>query len=148
MEIELDGQKLKVYENGTIERWFRNLYWKSVKGTNNKGHLQIGINGKQYFIHRIVAMTYLNFDIHSDLLIDHINRIKNDNRVENLRVVNYQQNNFNLDCKGYYIVNVRGHTYYKALIGINNTQKHKYFKTEEEAKNWYLEQKAILHLMP
>jgi len=143
MEIEFEGAKLRVHENGTIERWYYNKTWKLVKGSNCHGHLQIKINGKKYFIHRIIAMVFLGLIINDTTeQIDHINRIRDDNRVENLRIVNNQENQFNTKHKGLY---KKENGTYKAYIGINGKQFSKTFKTEAEAINWRNEQKIIYH---
>ena len=61
-----------------------------------------GISGRKFMEHRMVYL-YHNPDMDQSLSIDHINGIKHDNRIENLRLVTYQENNFNnLAAKGYY----------------------------------------------
>ena len=63
-----------------------------------KGYLIVNLtkNGKQksFYVHRLVAEAFIP---NPDNLpcIDHINTIKNDNRVENLRWVTYKENNNN-----------------------------------------------------
>lgn len=61
-----------------------------------RGYLQVNIKDHHYYIHRLVAETWIG---NPDNLpaIDHINRIKTDNRVENLRFVTYGQNMQNTD---------------------------------------------------
>jgi len=48
----------------------------------------------QYSAHRIVYLLH-NPDMNQSLLIDHINGITTDNRIENLRLVTNQHNHFN-----------------------------------------------------
>lgn len=55
-----------------------------------KGYRQIAYKGKRYMAHRMVWM-YFNGEWPTDQ-IDHINQVKDDNRIENLRQVNNQQN--------------------------------------------------------
>lgn len=43
-------------------------------------------------IHQLVAESFLNYDKASGLIIDHINNVSTDNRVENLQVVTYRHN--------------------------------------------------------
>jgi len=145
MEIEFEGAKLRVYENGTIERWFKKGW--VVSGTQTvKGYLIISINQRLYFNHRIIGMVFYGLDINdTKQQIDHINGIRTDNQIDNLRIVNNQQNQFNrTKSKGYTIT--RNGTY-QAEIRVNNKQIRKFFKTEEEAHTWYLEQKAIHHII-
>lgn len=47
-----------------------------------------------YMVHRLVYLLH-NPDMDQSLSIDHINGIKSDNRIENLRAVTHQQNHFN-----------------------------------------------------
>jgi hypothetical protein len=56
------------------------------------GYYRIRINGKQYQAHRI-AWLYINGNFPDK--IDHINHIKNDNRISNLRNASYVDNNRN-----------------------------------------------------
>lgn len=58
-----------------------------------------GMNASQcYGAHRIVWMSVYG-DIPDDMVIDHINRSKNDNRIKNLRCVTRQQNARNKGVK-------------------------------------------------
>lgn len=68
---------------------------------NHKGYLTIKFNtkGKEYkfSVHRLVAMVFIPNDNEDYTQIDHINRVKTDNRVENLRWVNNSMNSLNRD---------------------------------------------------
>jgi hypothetical protein len=58
----------------------------SIAGCKNGcGYFQTGINGKLYLNHRIIWIYVYGYN--PELDIDHINRIKTDNRIENLREV-------------------------------------------------------------
>jgi len=51
---------------------------------DSDGYLRIFFKGKQYRIHRLVAETFID-NPQKLPTVDHINRIRTDNRVENLR---------------------------------------------------------------
>src|SRR6056297_540747 len=67
-----------------------------VAGSLNKsiGYWKVGINSKQYQLSRLI-WTYHNGDIPDGMLVDHISRDTHDNRIENLRLASYTQNEWN-----------------------------------------------------
>ena len=55
-----------------------------LKQDNNKGYKLVKFNGKNKRVHRLIAEAFIpNPD--NKPCIDHINNIRNDNRIENLR---------------------------------------------------------------
>ena len=70
-----------------------NLLGKRLGYTSGHGHLQGGFKNRYHLLHRLVWI-YHNGAIESEV-IDHINRVKTDNRIENLRAATHQQNSFN-----------------------------------------------------
>ena len=70
---------------------------KELKDINhNAGYINVKLNGKIYFKHRVIALQFIhNPDPALNDVVDHINRIRNDNHIENLRWVSYSENNFN-----------------------------------------------------
>jgi hypothetical protein len=97
--------------DGTFSRTDR----KNSKGSLDKdGYLIIKIKGKQYKAHRLVYAYH--FNKFPDKEIDHLNRCRTDNRIENLRDVGRLENNRNIVKKpnsntgvvGIYIDNTKG----------------------------------------
>lgn len=109
-------------------------------------HLSVWFNGKRHSIngHQFAWFyTYKNIPN----CIDHINRIKNDNRLINLRSVTKSQNAMNMK-------NVKGYTFcnrskkYIAIIMVNYKKKQLgVFNTPEEARSCYLENKEKYHII-
>lgn len=62
--------------------------------TNKQGYKVLQYKGKQYKVHRLVAETFLD-RVEGKDFVDHINRDKTDNRLENLRWVSCTENNLN-----------------------------------------------------
>ena len=97
--------------------------------TNNvNGYIQIGVKGKLYLAHRL-AWLYMTGEWPKDQ-IDHINRVRNDNRWENIRDVSRAGNRRNqkLDkrntsgtCGVYWHKTERK---WHAIIGVNGEPKH------------------------
>lgn len=56
---------------------------------NSSGYYQTKINGKMYLNHRII---WIKFNGENASVIDHINGIRTDNRIENLRLASVKQN--------------------------------------------------------
>lgn len=119
-----------------------NLYWKisksrrvkvgdKVGSLNNKGYLQVQIDGKKFSVHRLVWILH-HGDIPDDMTIDHINMDTLDNSIENLRLLSLQDN-----CKARFVKkrinNKSGYTgviwleskkRWKAYINVDGKSKH------------------------
>ena len=106
------------------------------------GYLRISVNNKTYKAHRL-AWLYVHgeFPVND---IDHINCIRDDNRIANLRNATRQQNNLNV-CKlknntsGYKGVSFsKANNKWRAQAQLNGETKHLgYFKTPKLASETY-----------
>jgi len=153
MDCELNGLKIK-YEEGKVWMW-RELktkppYWREAKGCVNKsnGYRELRINYKLYKYHRVVYFIHnQEWDIHNsstDNMIDHIDRDRLNNNIENLRVVTHSQNMCNTDAKGYTFHKATGK--YMAEICVDGKKKNLgYFVTENDAHQAYLLAKEKYH---
>ena len=126
-----------------------NRYGKISKSMNCNTHyiqLNIHINKKSFIVlgHQF-AWYWVNKECVEE--IDHINGIRNDNRIFNLRSVTRQQNQFNRKkAKGYCWNKVTK----KWQVQIKLNQKSIYLglhNTEEEARNAYLQAKEKYHVI-
>ena len=61
---------------------------------NSNGYLLIVVCRKHYAAHRLAWM-HFHGEIPDGMQIDHINGVRDDNRIDNLRVVTPSQNNLN-----------------------------------------------------
>ena len=111
----------------------------------NKGYMQTSVNRNIYSNHRLIYI-YHNGDIPINLYIDHIDRNKLNNSIENLRIVTSQENQFNRDPKGYHL-NKKTNKYV-AQIQTNRRLKHiGCFDTPEEAREAYRDAKKKIHII-
>lgn len=135
------------------------LFWQQSRGNkksgeeagaaNSRGYVCIMIKRKSYHAHRLAW--FLHYQEMPSQDIDHINGIKNDNRICNLRLVTARQNQYNqrkprIDNKSGYL----GVAIYKdkwmASIKINSKTKHLgYFSTPQEASVAYINAKRKNH---
>lgn len=117
--------------------------------SSDRGYLRTKVNNKNYLMHRLAWLYMYGEDPN---IIDHINGIKTDNRISNLRNANSQINNQNLknakshNISGYLGVNVRKNGKFGARI---QTQKGEIwlgtFDCPKKAHEVYLKAKAEFH---
>lgn len=80
-------RKVSIAPNGKAGR---------VAGCNHgNGYTKISVCGKQVYAHRL-AWIYVNGEIPAGARIDHINGVRSDNRIANLRLCDDSQNSQNI----------------------------------------------------
>ena len=144
---------MKINWNEIFEYRDGNLFWKIkifrskrnigdiAGGLRNNNYRQVQYGNKQYMEHRIIWEVYYG-PIPEDLEIDHINRIRDDNRLENLRLVSKEQQQINRIVKdktgkrGVYFNKISG-KYYSQIKVKKVRFNLGYFNTIEEAANAY-----------
>ena len=95
--MTLQKEYLKYYEyqnNGTLKSIKSN---KIVGQPNEEGYIRLRYKGKELRAHRVIWIMF-NGDIPEGMLIDHIDGIKANNKIENLRLATRTQNNANKKC--------------------------------------------------
>ncbi len=127
------------------------VYGRVVGCVNNLGYVHYRFNGKTQKLHRLA---WLHFYGHwPQHHIDHINGIKTDNRIANLRdvprYVNVQNRSTALSTSQSKVLGVyfkKDKNRWGAHIRFNGQKKHLgYFKTIEAASDAYLTAKRELH---
>lgn len=149
--ININNETVYVNRFGELWRWKRTnkhatpKFDKCNNKPNNKGYIYPKINGKTVFQHRIIAAAFLGLDINDKKIeVDHINRVRHDNRLENLRLVNRQQNLFNTKALGYCWD--KHANKWHAKICLNGKLEYLgLYNDEEDARNAYLTAKRVYH---
>ena len=102
------------YSNGSLYRKVRtaNCVYEGDKAgfTRKDGYRQIKVNQKPYLEHQIVFIMHYGF---KPSIIDHINGIKSDNRIENLREASFYENAHNAKRKSTNTSGVKNVSYSK-----------------------------------
>ena len=132
-----------------IHKYTKKWICLSNNKPNTRGYIQIWINGRAYSLHRLIYL-YHNpewdiTDISPENEIDHDDRVKINNKIENLRIMDHSGNNRNKDkrtnCSSIYkgVHWDKQRNKWRAQISINGKTKHiGWFDDENEAGLMYL----------
>jgi hypothetical protein len=106
----------------------------------------VGLNGKKYYTHQLVAITFLNHvpDGTNKIVVDHIDENKLNNKLDNLRLITNRENVWRnrSNCTSQYKgVNWnKAMRKWRAIICFQNKSIHLgYFDFEIDASNAYQE---------
>ena len=137
---------------GVCRRRFKNGVVKVVNTLNSYGYVVVNVQGKLKMVHRVI-WEHVHGPIPYGLQIDHINGVRTDNKIANLRLVTNAENQQNkhkalsknvTGVKGVVLHNLSSK--FRSLIGFNGKQYCLgYFETIEEAAAAYQGAAAILH---
>lgn len=106
------------------------------------GYRKVIIDYASYLEHRIIWIMFFG-EIPDGYMLDHINRIKNDNRIENLRLVDKSLNQMNCNSKNVMEREwLGGSISYRGRYKINGKEFSKTFHTEQEASEWVAQKKS------
>lgn len=132
----IDGQLIRIIKSGKANIG-------DILGSFSSGYLIANFRTKMYKVHRLIWIYHYG-DIALNMMIDHIDRDRMNNRIENLRLVSSQENNFNRKCKGYSFDKATGK--YRAYIAIGSKRiNFKRVDTENEARAIYIVAKLKYH---
>ena len=129
-----------IYPDGKVQNKKTKRYLKPQINSEGYYHIQLRKDKKphSFMIHRLVGLHYIpNPD--NKRCLDHINRIKTDNRVENLRWATDSENQQNRGVQSNNKLGIKNISYNKLMKSydykknINGVNNYKCFKTLEEA---------------
>jgi hypothetical protein len=134
-----------IYPDGNVQNKKTKRY---LKGRANKyGYLQVNLHKTNKDIHRLVAEHYVS-NPDNKPQVDHINRIKQDNGVENLRWVTQNENMANTGLRKDNKTGVKNivthQSGYRYVKRKNDVIHRKAFKTLQEAIAYKEEYESVL----
>ena len=148
-------------------KWVRKIFWyddingglkrkdnptKKLAASGAKGYIKRRISYQyskhKYYEHRLVYLFH-NKDMDQTLAVDHINGVTWDNRIENLRLVTHQENNFNTyKAVGFSWRKGNSNNPWLARIEVNDRKVNLgYYDNKLDARAAYLRGKKKYHII-
>jgi len=94
-----------LYRAGVCRTWNTRYAGTAAGSLDTKGYLAIKVNGRLYRAHRLAWI--LHYGEWPSDEVDHINGIRDDNRIANLRIATHQQQAWNMKGHGKFLKGVR-----------------------------------------
>lgn len=101
--IKFSGTEVRCYREGYIALYKEETdsipagWYKTFGSPGWRGYMFIRIGTNTVAVHRLINLAFNADSYKKDYVTDHINRVKNDNRAENLRWVTLSENAKNSD---------------------------------------------------
>ena len=135
-----------------MKQWRSKFAGKPAGTIGLSGYNVVKVFGKLHRVHRVIWEMHYG-QIPNGFQIDHINGVRNDNRIENLRLATPSQNNFNMKTPKHNTSGIKGVSWsrstnkWKAQIKASghNVRHIGYYNTREEAKSAYDKYVIMLH---
>ena len=130
----------KINRNGEIFNVKRNIIMKQTNDRYGYKQLQLSKNGlrKIYKVHRLLCIQFLE-NPENKRCVDHIDRNRQNNNLENLRWATHSENSSNKAVNGGIYKSAICESY-RAFYSIEpKNVKSKNFKTIEECEQWLIE---------
>lgn len=136
MSISKKFSDIFEYKNGEL---FSKKNGKKVGYTEKDGYLRTNVGGKKYYVHVIIFIMLTGREPTG--VIDHLNGVRSDCRIENLKEKTIRMNSCNREChrKGKLAGVKKRKGKFISRIKINGKEKYLgTFETEIEAHNCYM----------
>ena len=148
VELYLFGTRLRVYQDGSIERLMKSGNWKYIENKINHrhGYNVIMIKGVQHMRARIIAYAFLNMIslTNKSVVLHHLDSNRLNCSVDNLSIESYSSiNYYRKDTQGYY-KNTNTNTYVAMITKNGITKRLGTFSTEDEAHESYVKARTEL----